>query len=423
MADGQRGSVLLLFPAAVLIVLVLAAITVDSSIAFLAQRELANATAAAANDAAGLAVDSQAFYQGDRIELNPYAVEAVAVERVRLAIDQSRHRALDVRVTASPPAGPGCPWTVQVSASSRVPYVFAKALPGGPDEAVGAGDVGRRPRTEHNRRVRVGYDETSWSCIVRRADPATALPSAAKPSCWQRHPTRAWSSVRGVEGDADRPVLVTTLVPGPTLAAPLALTVEEVAGVAEALAATLADLHDMGIVHGAVTPEHVLVGPDGRPVLCGFGSAGRIGETAPGGDRELHPSADVAALGRLLRRLAIGPDARGLRRIAEATTVDDPAARPSARTMADELGDCSARGPAAGPAWEHRRRRGDRRAIAPGGSPRRPRAPRRKAGADGVEGRPRPRRRHSPPACLRYRCQPGRPAQGGGPAQVRGTAS
>jgi len=135
MAKGQRGSVLLLFPAAVLIVLVLAAITVDSSIAFLAQRELANATAAAANDAAGRAVDSQAFYQDDRIELDPDAVEAVAVERVRLALDQSRHRGLEVRVAASPPVGPGCPWTVQVSASSRVPYVFAKALPGGPDEA------------------------------------------------------------------------------------------------------------------------------------------------------------------------------------------------------------------------------------------------------------------------------------------------
>jgi len=133
--DRQRGSVLLLFPAAVLIVLVLSAITVDSSIAFLAQRELANATAAAANDAAGRAVDTQAFYQGDRVELDPYAVEAVAMERVQLALDGSRHRALEVRATASPPTGPGCPWTVRVSATSWVPYVFAKALPGGPDEA------------------------------------------------------------------------------------------------------------------------------------------------------------------------------------------------------------------------------------------------------------------------------------------------
>lgn len=135
MADHQRGSVLLLFPAAVLIVLVLSAITVDSAIAFLAQRELANATAAAANDAAARAVDSQAFYRDDRVELDSSAVEAVAAERVRLAIDQTRHRDLEVRVTASPPATAGCPWTVRVSASSRVPYVFARALPGGPDEA------------------------------------------------------------------------------------------------------------------------------------------------------------------------------------------------------------------------------------------------------------------------------------------------
>jgi len=133
--DRQRGSALLLFPAAVLIVLVLAAITVDTSIAFLGQRELANATAAAANDAASRAVDGQAFYQGDRIELDPYAVELVATERVRLAIDQSRHRALEVRVTAAAPSRSGCPWTVTVSASSRVSYVFAKAIPGGPDEA------------------------------------------------------------------------------------------------------------------------------------------------------------------------------------------------------------------------------------------------------------------------------------------------
>ena len=47
--DRQRGSTLLLFPAALLIMLVLAAITVDSAIAFMAQRQLVNATAAAAN--------------------------------------------------------------------------------------------------------------------------------------------------------------------------------------------------------------------------------------------------------------------------------------------------------------------------------------------------------------------------------------
>lgn len=134
----------------------------------------------------------------------------------------------------------------------------------------------------------------------------------------------------GLEGSGDRPVLVTALVDGPTLAAPLPLTREEVAGVMGALATTLGDLHEMGIVHGAVVPEHVLLGPGGQPVLCGFGSAG------PAGD-ELTPARDVAALGRLLRRLATGPDARALRRVAEAATADDPDARPSAREMAGDI--------------------------------------------------------------------------------------
>ncbi len=134
----------------------------------------------------------------------------------------------------------------------------------------------------------------------------------------------------GLEGSVERPVLVTVVVDGPTLAAPMPLTVEEVAGVVGAVAATLADLHQLGIVHGAVAPEHVLLAPDGRPVLCGFGSAGRVGD-------ELHPAADVAALGRLLRRLASGPEARPLRRIADAATAEDPVARPTAAEVASEI--------------------------------------------------------------------------------------
>jgi len=141
----------------------------------------------------------------------------------------------------------------------------------------------------------------------------------------------------GLEGSSDRPALVTVLVEGPTLAASTTLTVQEVAGLVGTLASTLADLHDLGIVHGAVTPDHVVLARDGYPVLCGFGSAGRVGEVAPGGGDDLHPGTDVAALGRLLRRLATGPEARSLRRIAEVATADDPATRPSAREMASEL--------------------------------------------------------------------------------------
>jgi Flp pilus assembly protein TadG len=121
----------MLFPAAVLIMVALAAMAVDSSIAFLAQRELANATAAAANDAAAQAVSDAAFYEQNRIELSASTVESVAVDRVLSLVDQARHHGLSVEAEAAPPAGPGCGWTVRVRASSQVDELFARALPGG----------------------------------------------------------------------------------------------------------------------------------------------------------------------------------------------------------------------------------------------------------------------------------------------------
>ena len=129
-SDRQQGSTLLLFPAALLIMLALAAVTVDSAIAFMAQRQLINATAAAANDAATEALSDRAFYEGDRIELSPSAVESVAVDRVFQLVDSARHHGLTVTAEASPPAGTGCSWTVRVSASSRVDELFGKAMPG-----------------------------------------------------------------------------------------------------------------------------------------------------------------------------------------------------------------------------------------------------------------------------------------------------
>jgi hypothetical protein len=63
-------------------------------------------------------------------------------------------------------------------------------------------------------------------------------------------------------------------------------------GLGAAIAATLADLHAMGVVHGRIDGSHVLLGADGRPRLCGF---------APPGDRG--PEDDVAALAQLLGQL------------------------------------------------------------------------------------------------------------------------
>lgn len=126
----DRGSTLLLFPAALLIMIALAAMTVDSAIGFLAQRQLANATAAAANDAATGAVSESTFYEGNRIELSASAVEAVAVARIYSLVDQARHHDLVVSAEAVAPVAAGCAWTVRVTASSRVDELFGKAMPG-----------------------------------------------------------------------------------------------------------------------------------------------------------------------------------------------------------------------------------------------------------------------------------------------------
>ena len=112
----------------------LAAMTVDSAIAFLAQRELVNATAAAANDAATQALSDRSFYESNRLELSTAVVEAVAVERVFQLVDQTRHRGLSVTAEAVPPAGAGCAWTVRVGASSRVDELFGRAMPGSSGE-------------------------------------------------------------------------------------------------------------------------------------------------------------------------------------------------------------------------------------------------------------------------------------------------
>ena len=124
---GERGSTLLLFPAALLIMVALAAITVDAAIAFQAQRELANATAAAANDAATLALSDEAFYKHDSIELSSTAVEAMAVGLVERVVDRGRHHALVVTASARQQ---GCVWTVRVTAASRVDELFGAAMPG-----------------------------------------------------------------------------------------------------------------------------------------------------------------------------------------------------------------------------------------------------------------------------------------------------
>ncbi|MDW3218093.1 MAG: hypothetical protein R8F63_05720 [Acidimicrobiales bacterium] len=68
-----------------------------------------------------------------------------------------------------------------------------------------------------------------------------------------------------------------------------------------ALASTIADLHEMGTAHRALVPDHVIVGPDRRPVLCGLADAAPADAATQ--------SEDLEALGDLIDTVAAGaPD-------------------------------------------------------------------------------------------------------------------
>lgn len=144
---GQRGSVLLLFPVGVLAVLVLAAVAVDSAVAFLGERELAGAVSAAANDAATDALSEGAFYGRGSIELDDAEVARVAENRVRTSMDTGRYRNLSVRAWVVR-AGGGCSWSLRVEASATVDYLFARVVPGAADEVAVAAGAASTPRTE-----------------------------------------------------------------------------------------------------------------------------------------------------------------------------------------------------------------------------------------------------------------------------------
>jgi hypothetical protein len=125
------------------------------------------------------------------------------------------------------------------------------------------------------------------------------------------------------------------------------LPVRTVAGLVAAVAATLADLHDTGLVHGRIDGSHVLLGGHGRPVLCGFGP--------DSGDHT--PADDVEALGSLLidllgsgaemepfpdrrwrpRRSWAGWERRALLTLADQACAEPPSRRPTARRLAAAL--------------------------------------------------------------------------------------
>lgn len=79
---------------------------------------------------------------------------------------------------------------------------------------------------------------------------------------------------------------------------PPELPIERASGIA-AIAATIADLHARGIVHGSLRAEHVIRTDDDRPVLCGL--------SRTRGDGESERQADLEALSDLIEEPPLPP--------------------------------------------------------------------------------------------------------------------
>lgn len=124
-ATSQRGSVLMLMPAGVLIVLLLGAISFDLSLVYLRQRQASGVAVDVANDLASAAFDEETFRAIGTYELDPVRADALAAALVDSSDVAGDVIALDVEVLDVD--------RVRVTITVWVDYVFAKAIPGAAD--------------------------------------------------------------------------------------------------------------------------------------------------------------------------------------------------------------------------------------------------------------------------------------------------
>ena len=117
-----RGSVLMLMPAALLVVFVLGSICLEFAVVSMRQRALFNAADAAANDAATAAIDPVALRTTGEIVLDPDRVTEVIARSLRA---QRVELATEPAIEISPDRR-----SIRLVLVQHVPFVIAGALPG-----------------------------------------------------------------------------------------------------------------------------------------------------------------------------------------------------------------------------------------------------------------------------------------------------
>ena len=119
---SDRGSVLMLMPAALLIVFVLGSISIEFATVSMRQRALYNAADAAANDAATYAIDRVVLRSTGEVVLDPALVEeAVTLSLRAQGVELAKAPRIELSVDRK---------TIQLELVQNVPYVIARALPG-----------------------------------------------------------------------------------------------------------------------------------------------------------------------------------------------------------------------------------------------------------------------------------------------------
>ena len=119
---GDCGSVLALVPAGFLVLLLLGALAVDSAVAYLGQQQLRDALTAAANDAAGAAIDNALFYSQGRVVVDSSEAQRVVCRSVEAQHFSQLH---GVRVWVTTQGA-----DISVQGRATVDAVFGRALPG-----------------------------------------------------------------------------------------------------------------------------------------------------------------------------------------------------------------------------------------------------------------------------------------------------
>ncbi len=176
-----------------------------------------------------------------------------------------------------------------------------------------------------------------WSGPLRLADEGEVLTEL-------RHPHIVPVECSGEH--AGLPYLVMPLVEGGDLRLRLSeFTGRRAAALMAKVADAVAYLHEREVLHRDLKPSNILLTPAGEPLVCDFGLALRTGagDTAAQlvgtlaymapeqREGRAGPASDVWSLGAILRELG-GDDALSRR-----CQREDPACRPSARELADEL--------------------------------------------------------------------------------------